>query len=70
MVRDPGDATREPVQELRKALERFPFVPAAKRALARRGVPVREDVRAPFLPLGADAAAEVDRLVDEWLASR
>jgi dihydrodipicolinate synthase/N-acetylneuraminate lyase len=70
MVRDPGDATREPVQELRKALERFPFVPAAKRALGRRGVPVREDVRAPFLPLGEDAGAEVDRIVDEWLASR
>jgi 4-hydroxy-tetrahydrodipicolinate synthase len=70
MVRAPGEETAAPVQELRKGLERYPFVPAAKRALGRRGVPVGEDVRAPFLPLDEDAAAEVDRLVDEWLASR
>jgi dihydrodipicolinate synthase/N-acetylneuraminate lyase len=55
---------------LRKGLERFPFVPAAKRALGRRGVPVKEELRAPFLPLSPEQAAEVDRLVDEWLASR
>jgi len=70
LVRGPSDETAAPVQALRKGLERFPFVPAAKRALGRRGVPVREELRAPFLPLPADQAAEVDRLVDEWLASR
>jgi len=70
MVRAPSEETAAPVQALRRGLERFPFVPAAKRALGRRGVPVREELRAPFLPLGAEQAAEVDRLVDEWLASR
>jgi dihydrodipicolinate synthase/N-acetylneuraminate lyase len=70
LVAAPGEDTAAPVQALRKGLERFPFVPAAKRALGRRGLPVREDVRAPFLPLDRDAGAEVDRLVDEWLASR
>jgi len=70
MVREPGEETAAPVQALRKGLERFPFVPAAKRALGRRGVPVKEELRAPFLPLAPEQAAEVDRLVDEWLASR
>jgi dihydrodipicolinate synthase/N-acetylneuraminate lyase len=70
MVRDPSEETAAPVQALRRGLERFPFVPAAKRALGRRGIDVKEDLRAPFLPLSAEQAAEVDRIVDEWLASR
>ena len=42
----------------------LPFVPAAGRALGRRGVPVKEELHAPFLPLAPEQAAEVDRLVD------
>ena len=53
------------VGALREQLERFPFQAAAKRVLARRGVPVREDVRAPLRALRDD---ERDQL-DAWLAS-
>src|SRR5437867_1270165 len=41
------------VGELRAALDRYPFQSAAKYVLGRRGVPVREDVRAPLRRLPA-----------------
>ena len=58
-----GEGSR--VGELREGLERFPFHAAAKRALARRGVPIREDVRAPLRTLHDDEREELDR----WLES-
>lgn len=51
--------------ELRAGLERFPFHAAAKAALGRQGVPLREDVRAPLRPLRDDEHEELAR----WLAS-
>lgn len=51
--------------DIRRALERFPFHAAAKRVLAHRGVPIREDVRAPLRGLREDER----RGLDEWLAS-
>lgn len=56
---------RGEVGELRAGLERFPFQAAAKHALGRRGVPVRDDVRAPLRPLSAEERAELDA----WLES-
>ena len=53
------------VGELRAALDRYPFQAAAKYVLGRRGVPVREDVRAPLRWL---TEAEKQEL-DEWLES-
>src|SRR3954467_246197 len=53
------------VGELRAALDRFPFQAAAKYVLGRRGVQVREDVRAPLRPLTDDEKRELD----EWLES-
>ena len=44
--RSPGAARR--VEQLRDALAPLPFHAALKAALAARGVPVREDVRAPL----------------------
>lgn len=70
MVREPEGIAVEEVARLRAGLERFPFVSAAKRALARRGVRIAEDVRAPLQPLDDAGRAEVDRLVDSWLESR
>ena len=70
LVRDPREETLAPVRELREALQRAPFIPSAKRALGRRGVPVREDVRSPLRPLTDDERAEVDRVVDEWVEAR
>jgi dihydrodipicolinate synthase/N-acetylneuraminate lyase len=51
--------------ELRKGLDRLPFHAAAKRVLGRRGVPIREDVRAPLRGLTEDERGELDR----WLGS-
>lgn len=67
LVRDPGDETAATVRDLRTALERFPFVPAAKRALAVRGVRVREDVRGPLRTLTEDERQAVDQTVTQWL---
>jgi dihydrodipicolinate synthase/N-acetylneuraminate lyase len=53
------------VGELRSALDRFPFQAAAKYVLGRRGVPVREDVRAPLRRLRDDEKRELDA----WLES-
>ena len=53
------------VNDLRSALERFPFHAALKRVLVHRGVPIREDVRAPLRPLHDDEREALDR----WLES-
>ena len=53
------------VSELRRTLDRYPFQAAAKFLLGRRGVPVREDVRAPLRRL----RDEEKRELDEWLES-
>jgi dihydrodipicolinate synthase/N-acetylneuraminate lyase len=53
------------VGETRAMLERFPFQAAVKFCLAHRGLPVREDVRAPLRTLGAEERAELER----WLES-
>ena len=53
------------VGETRAMLERFPFQAAVKACVAHRGVPVRQDVRAPLRVLNADERAELER----WLES-
>ena len=60
----------ERVTALRDSLQRFPFNAAAKAALVRRGVPVREDVRAPLRLLTSTERIEVENAVDSWLESR
>ena len=69
LVRDAGGAAAAAGAALRAALDGVPFIPAAKRALAQRGVPVGEDVRAPLRRLTSDESAHVDRTVAEWLES-
>ena len=51
--------------DIRAAIERLPRHAALKRVLARRGVPVREDVRAPLRGLTDDERQDVD----SWLES-
>src|SRR6185369_1930481 len=53
------------VGELRAGLDRFPFQAAAKYVLGKRGVAVREDVRAPLRTLTEDEKRELDA----WLES-
>src|SRR6266542_3431708 len=50
--------------ELRAAIERFPRHAALKRIVARRGVPIREDVRAPLRGLTPDERTELDAWFD------
>jgi len=64
-VREPDGGEAAGLGELRAAVERFPRHAALKRIVARRGVPIREDVRAPLRGLTDDERAELDR----WLES-
>jgi dihydrodipicolinate synthase/N-acetylneuraminate lyase len=51
LVRDRTQELAGRAEELRAALDRFPFHAAAKVVAARRGVPIQPDVRAPLRQL-------------------
>jgi dihydrodipicolinate synthase/N-acetylneuraminate lyase len=51
LVREPSPEHSAEAERLRMLLERFPFQAAAKLVAARRGVPIRPDVRAPLRTL-------------------
>lgn len=59
LVREPTQERSDEAERLRAALDGFPFQAAAKVVAARRGVPIRPDVRAPLRTLTAD---ELERL--------
>ena len=63
LARDPDDEAGERVAELRATVNRLPFQAAVKAVVARRGVPVREDVRAPLRML----TDRERRGLEEWL---
>jgi dihydrodipicolinate synthase/N-acetylneuraminate lyase len=52
---------------LRAEIDRFPRHAALKHILARRGVAISEDVRAPLRGLTAEESAELDALLDRAL---
>jgi dihydrodipicolinate synthase/N-acetylneuraminate lyase len=54
--------------ELRAAVQRFPFQAALKTVLGLRGVPVREDVRAPLRTLDSHERRELEGIVEDALA--
>ena len=60
VVRGPTPEGAARLGELREFVERFPRQAALKRLLARRGVPVREDVRAPLRGLTTEERDELD----------
>jgi dihydrodipicolinate synthase/N-acetylneuraminate lyase len=64
-VREPGGDEAAVLGELRAGVERYPRHAALKRIVAQRGVPIREDVRAPLRGLTDDERTELDR----WLES-
>jgi dihydrodipicolinate synthase/N-acetylneuraminate lyase len=66
-VREPTDERAAGLAELRATIERFPRHAALKHVLARRGVPISPDVRAPLRGLTDEERRELDRLVDDWL---
>jgi dihydrodipicolinate synthase/N-acetylneuraminate lyase len=51
--------------EIREMIERYPRHAALKRVLQRRGVPIREDVRAPLRLLTDHERGELDAWLDE-----
>jgi dihydrodipicolinate synthase/N-acetylneuraminate lyase len=65
VVRAPSAEGAARLGALRAGLERFPRHAALKRILARRGVPVREDVRPPLRGLTVEEAAGLDRWLEQ-----
>jgi dihydrodipicolinate synthase/N-acetylneuraminate lyase len=61
----PDAAAEARLTGLRSTMEGQPFIAAAKHVLARRGVPVRPDMREPMRPLTADEATALDRRLAE-----
>jgi len=60
VVREPTEEGAEHLGELRAFVERFPRQATLKHLLGRRGIPVREDVRAPLRGLTVDEREELD----------
>jgi dihydrodipicolinate synthase/N-acetylneuraminate lyase len=56
--------------EIRETVERFPRHAALKHIAARRGVAMREDVRAPLRALRADELVELDAWLEQFLGER
>jgi dihydrodipicolinate synthase/N-acetylneuraminate lyase len=63
-VRDPGGEAAASLGALRDRIEAFPRHAALKRVAARRGVPLREDVRPPLRPLTDGERRELDAWLD------
>jgi dihydrodipicolinate synthase/N-acetylneuraminate lyase len=61
-VRTGSAEATERLARLRESVERFPRHAALKRVVARRGVPIREDVRAPLRGLTDAERAAVDAI--------
>jgi hypothetical protein len=53
--------------EIRDRVQRFPFQPALKHLLIRRGVPIEGHSREPLRALMPNEKAELDRIADELL---
>jgi dihydrodipicolinate synthase/N-acetylneuraminate lyase len=64
LVRNPNRVTGERVAAVRDRLQALPFQAALKRTLARRGVPLEEDVRAPLRGLTAAERRDLDAFLD------
>jgi dihydrodipicolinate synthase/N-acetylneuraminate lyase len=57
-------AVDQNLKDIREAVERFPRHAALKRIAARRGVPIREDVRLPLRGLTEEERRELDAWLD------
>ncbi len=60
LVRDPTDGRSGEAERLRGELDRLPFQAAAKAVVARRGVPITGDVRAPLRSLTGEELARLE----------
>jgi hypothetical protein len=59
-VREPDGEAAAALGELRTTIESYPRHAALKRIVARRGVPIREDVRRPLRALTPEERAALD----------
>ena len=64
VVREPTEEGAERLGELRAFVERFPRQATLKHLLGRRGIPVREEVRAPLRGLTVEEREELDALAE------
>ena len=64
LMRNPDRLTGERVAAVRDRLQALPFQAALKRTLARRGVPLGEDVRAPLRGLTPEERRDLDAFLD------
>jgi len=60
----PDDVAEARLAALRTLMEGQPFIAAAKHVLARRGVPIRPDMRRPMRPLTADERSALDAALE------
>ena len=60
----PDAAAEARLTALRSMMEAQPFIAAAKHMLARRGVPIRPDMRHPMRPLTPDEASVLDAALE------
>jgi dihydrodipicolinate synthase/N-acetylneuraminate lyase len=61
---EPDAGAEARLTALRTAMEAQPFIASVKHVLARRGVPIRPDMRAPMRPLTDDEAARLDAALE------
>ena len=64
LVRTPEPSAGERVTAVRDRLQALPFQAALKRALARRGVPIGEDLRGPLRGLTTEERRALDEFLD------
>ncbi|HXO09490.1 MAG TPA: dihydrodipicolinate synthase family protein [Solirubrobacteraceae bacterium] len=69
LVREPAAEREALVGSLRELLSRHTFQASVKAALALRGVPLREDVRAPLRPLNSEARHELGSELERLLGA-
>jgi len=60
----PDSAAEARLAALRSMMEAQPFIAAAKHVLARRGVSVRPDMRAPMRPLTSEEQSALDAAIE------
>ena len=60
----PDEAAEASLSALRSLMEAQPFIAAAKHILARRGVPIRPDMRRPMRPLTPGEGSALDAALD------
>lgn len=61
----PDAAAEARLQKLRGAMEQHPFIASVKHVLARRGVPINPDMRAPMRGLSDAEVAALDSVLGE-----